>query len=223
MNAGAVNTNRTTIPIAAQNNISGIDDVLDREAFLQLLVTQLRYQNPMNPLTNEQFIAQSAEFSSLEQIRTLNANVEALIDFQKVSGRTAALNLIGKHVVAQHSQISLHGVSPVSLNYSLSADAAKVAITIYNTYGDAVTTINVGSRPAGNSNFVWNGLNASGIRIPDGDYIYKVSAVDARGNSINATETISGIVNGLKFEGEQPQISINGLYVPLQDILEVVS
>lgn len=196
-----------------------MDDTLDRDAFLQLLVTQLRYQNPINPMSNEQFISQSAEFSSLEQMRVLNTNVQALIDLQRSSSRMAALNLIGKRVVVQHSTISLSDRSPVDLSYSISEDA-DVTITIYDVNGNSVRTVDVGHRSAGDCSSVWDGLDDEGIQMPDGSYSYKVSAIDADGKNVNASEVTSGVVDGLILEGE-PHISIGGFKCPLWAVTEV--
>ena len=206
--------------LTAKTPASDPGNILDMEAFLQLLVTQLQYQNPLSPMNNEQFIAQTAEFSSLEQMQNLNASIQALIEFQKSSSRMAALDLIGKNVTVQHSTFQLSDGSTVNSGYSLSGDAS-VTVNIYDAYGNSVRTINMGNKLAGNHNFAWDGLNDEGVQMPDGIYSYKISAIDTDGNVVNASETVSGVVDGLIFEGEQPYISIGGLRVSLGAVTKV--
>lgn len=217
MTVSAVNFN--TPPPSSTEQTSGTNDGLDQDAFLQLLVTQLRYQNPMNAMGNAEFIAQTAQFSSLEQMQDMNSSMKALLEFQKSSDKTAALNLIGKHVVVQQPAISLSAGLPADLSYSLSANA-DATITVCNASGGPVRTIDAGSQPAGKHTFVWDGRDDSGIRMPDGNYTYEVSALDADGNEVNASEVVSGIVDGLVFDGE-PYISIGGARFPLSAVTEV--
>ncbi len=217
MNLDTVNS--VTWPLGTKDKASGIESVLDRDAFLQLLVTQLRYQNPINPLSNEEFISQTAQFSSLEQLQNLSESVDALTELQRSSSGMALLNLVGKHVVAEGSIFSLSGGSPVNLSYSLAADA-NVTITIYSSDGVPVKTMDMGPQSCGDHSFVWNGLSDSGVCMPDGSYNYLVSAIDANGDDVGVTEAISGIVSSVILGGE-PRVSIGGLYVPLHALKQV--
>lgn len=217
MNAGVVNAN--IFPPGTGEQLSGKSDIFDQDAFLKLLVTQLRYQNPSEPMSNTEFLAQSAQFSSLEQMTNLNTSVKALVELQKSSSRTAALNLIGKDVVVQQSTLSLSGDLPVDLVYSLSADA-DVAITIYGANEEPVRVINTRDQLAGEHTLVWDGLDGEGIRMPAGEYTYKIAAVDADGNEVSASGIVSGVVDGLIL-GDEPYISIGGARVPLSAVAEV--
>jgi len=87
--------------IATKEASSRTGEVLDKDAFLRLLVTQLKYQNPINPLDNEQFISQTAAFSSLEQLQELGEGIKAMIEFQKTTNNIELLSLIGKNVAVQ--------------------------------------------------------------------------------------------------------------------------
>lgn len=83
-------------------NPLGSSGELDRDAFMQLLVTQLKNQDPMKPTNNEEFVAQLANFSSLEQLEQLNGNVLAMIGLNQgnalLSQLTQGSSLIGKNV-----------------------------------------------------------------------------------------------------------------------------
>lgn len=218
MTAGIVNVN--ILPESSDRQVSSKNSALGRDDFLRLLVTQLRYQNPMNPMSNEAFIAQSAQFSALEATRDMSENVKALVELQKSASRTAALGLIGKDVSARQSTISLSGNLPADLTYSLSADA-DVTVTIQDANGISVRTIETGEQLAGDHTYSWDGRNDDGILMPAGEYTYKMSAVDAAGNEVTASGIISGIVDSLIF-GDEPYISIGGTRVPLSAVTEVL-
>lgn len=217
MNVGTVGAN--TLPTGTQSEAVVNNGDLGKDDFLKLLVTQLRYQNPSDPMSNEAFIAQSAQFSALEQMKDMNEGVQALVELQKASSRTAALNLIGKNVVVEQWDISLLAGTPADMSYSLSADA-NVAVTIYNAGGDAVRTIDVGDQLGGNYTLTWDGLNDEGATLQDGQYTYDVFATDVDGNDVDASGMVSGVVDGLIL-GSEPQISIGGMRFPLTAVTEV--
>lgn len=219
MNAGIVHAN--ILPGVSDRQVSSKNSALGRDDFLKLLVTQLRYQNPLDPMGNEAFIAQSAQFSALEATRDMSENVKALVELQKSASRTAALGWIGKDVSARQSTIALSENSPADLTYSLSADA-DVTVTIHNTNGVSVRTIETGEQLSGDHTYTWDGRNDDGILMPSGEYTYKVAAVDAAGNEVAASGIISGIVDGLIF-GDEAYVSIGGTRVPLSAVTEVLS
>ena len=74
---------------------------LNRDAFLKLLITQLRNQSPLSPMDDTEFIAQLAQFSSLEQMQNMNQNLESFISSQSAF---EALNLIGRTVKATNPE-----------------------------------------------------------------------------------------------------------------------
>ncbi len=219
MNAGVVKAN--IIPDGSDRQVSSAGSNLGRDDFLKLLVTQLRYQNPMDPMSNEAFIAQSAQFSALEATRDMNENVRALVELQKSSSRAAALDLMGKDVVAQQSTVSLVENSPADLTYSLSSDA-EVTVAILNANGETVRTIETGEQLAGHHTYSWDGRDDDGVMMLSGEYSYNVTAVDSVGHEVAASGIISGIVDGLTF-GDEPYISIGDTRIPLSAVTEVLS
>ena len=194
--------------------------VLDKDAFLELLVTQLRHQNPLKPLSNAEFVAQTAQFSSLEEMQTLNKNMKALLSLQESSSRTAAVNLIGKKVVFKDSTISPPNGSPVARSYKLPVDA-DVIINIFDGTGNLVRAINNGKQAAGEHSFTWDGLNDEGMKMPQGSYTYGISALDASGNEVQVSGKLPGIVDGVMSTDDGIYVSIGGKHVALSDVNEI--
>src|SRR5690554_5797965 len=110
---------------------------VSRDAFLQLLITQLRYQDPLSPMENEAFLAQLAQFSSLEQMQLLNANFASSMALAQSEANSSATGLIGRYVRASGDSVSLPPEGNVSLGYFLGSDAT-VELTIYDSRGVAV-------------------------------------------------------------------------------------
>lgn len=209
-----VNTIGTQAIQLDTSKTSGLSKELGKEDFLRLLVTQLRYQNPIDPVSNEEFIAQTAQFSALEQMQALNTNVKSLIEFQESATKIAMLGLIGRKVTINNSTFTLTDNSTANLSFSLPKDATVTA-TILSADGNAVRTIDLGEQSAGTHNFVWDGIADGGVRARSGNYSYKITAKDIDGKDVDVQVSTSGVVNGIAFEDDQPYIFVDGSRFPL--------
>jgi flagellar basal-body rod modification protein FlgD len=88
----------STTAVSGSSASPTLEETLGKDAFLKLLITQIRYQDPLSPLQSSEFIAQLAQFSSLEQMQQMNAG---LWTTQLMAAGTQALSLVGRHVIAQ--------------------------------------------------------------------------------------------------------------------------
>ena len=123
--------------------------------------------------------------------------------------------------MVNHSQLSLSGGNPANLSYSLSEDA-KVMGSVFDDNCNCIRMIDAGAQAAGQHNLVWDGCDDDGVKVQDGNYVYRIYAVDADGNEVESSETLSGVVDGLIL-GSEPYISIGGVRVPLSSLAEVSS
>lgn len=158
---------------------------LGKDAFLQLLVTQLKNQNPLDPQDNSEFVAQLAQFSSLEGITTLNDTVSGLASSYSSSQALQASSLVGRSVIAQTDKAvvdtskSLNGTVVVPTSVS----AATVKIT--NSEGKTIRTLEMGSQSAGNASFIWDGKDDAGAVAPAGTYTFGATAtIDSKATSL---------------------------------------
>jgi flagellar basal-body rod modification protein FlgD len=205
-----------TLKLPKPNNELGKDD------FLLLLTTQLRYQDPTKPMSNEQFIAQTAQFSSLEQMQEMNSSMSSLLEFQKTSTKASALALIGKKVAADTSTFTLSDKSSASLDYKLPKDA-NVTIKIYDSSHNVVKSADLGKKLTGSYTFSWDGNNNYGIRANSGNYTYEIAAKDANGQDVSINKMVSGIVDGVSINGDQIQLTVGSSNFPLSAITQVLS
>ena len=195
---------------------------MGKDAFLQLLVTQLRYQDPLSPMENEAFLAQLAQFSSLEQMQQMNENFEASMLLTQSLNNSSAAGLIGKHVRAAGDSAVLQNESSVDLGYYLPGSAASVTVTVYDSGGAIVRVLPAGdASEAGSGQVTWDGRSETGDQLPAGEYRFTVEALDVEGNAVPVSTLINGRVDGVTFENGNALLLVGGEKIPLSSVLEV--
>ncbi len=106
---------------------------LGKEDFLNLLVTQLSNQNPLEPMDNMDFIAQLAQFGQLEATTNLGDYLGSMESFMASINNFGAADLVGKEIKAIGDKVEISGPDPVTLNYDLGGNAASLGLNIYSS------------------------------------------------------------------------------------------
>ena len=154
------------------------DDGLDRNAFLTLLTTQLQNQNPLDPMKNEQFVAQLAQFSQLEGITNMSTSLEDVADVIRSDRIMTGANLVGKSVFGQTGRITTDGQSPSAIEFNLPYGADQVEVGIYDPVSGALMrSMVVGPQNSGTLNVAWDGRKADGAAAQAGSYIVRGNVV----------------------------------------------
>jgi flagellar basal-body rod modification protein FlgD len=196
---------------------------LGKDDFLKLLTTQLQNQDPLNPISNEDFIAQTAQFSSLEQLQNMNTVLQQLLALSGGNGVTSSAPLLGRTVSVNGSAVPLDGSQPVTLSYQLPAGANTVALQILNSSGTSVRTIPLGSQAAGAHQAAFNGLDDQGRRLTAGSYTYQVVALDQTGRAVPGATTGGGQVTGISMESGQVMLLVGTERVPLTSVVAITA
>jgi len=198
---------------------------MGKQEFLQMLVAQLRHQDPLSPMESQQFASQLAEFSSLEELSNINDSVSEGVDVDLVLtqaiNNTLATTLIGKNVLAYGDMITLGDADSVDYNFNLANPAENVEVTIYDENGAVVRTLSIKSLSEGSHTFSWDGKNKQGERLPEGKYTFVVNATDSDGNSVGASTVSRGMVSAVKYEGGVAVLIVNGQEIKFADVLEI--
>jgi flagellar basal-body rod modification protein FlgD len=194
---------------------------LGKSDFMTLLVAQLQAQDPTNPMDAQDFSAQLAQFSTVEQMFTVNDNLVTLQESQVSLNNTSALNLIGKTVNSTGNGFALAEGASVDLKYNIPTDAKKVTIDIFDSSNQLVVSSDQTDVKAGSNLFAWSGLNSKGDEVPSGDYFFKVSAEGGLGNTILAETLSSGKVSEVIFDEGTSYAVVNGLKIPTNQITQV--
>ena len=175
-NSSKTATSTTTDGLSSATGSATGNQALGKDAFLQLLVTQLKNQNPLDPQDNSEFVAQLAQFSSLEGITTLNDSVTAISSSYKSSQALQASSLVGRSVVVQTGSAYVDTTKSLTGTAVIPSSVAGATVTITDKDGKAVKTIDLGSQAAGDATFVWDGTNTAGVKVDPGTYTFKASA-----------------------------------------------
>jgi len=194
---------------------------LDKQAFLNLLVTQLKYQDPLNPMENTEFVAQLSQFSQLEQLYNVNESLRAETVFSKSIYGSSMASLVGKEVKAVGSLVTLPETGEIDLYYSI-PEEANVTIAIFDESENLVRTIKVGTQEAGYQSISWNGLDDDGDRVSAGEYSFSITAVDAEGNAVTASSIIRGQISGVRFVDGYPILLINNQETSPENVIEIL-
>ena len=219
----------TTITPASTTTTTGASSVssaLDKTeiasnftTFLQLLTTQLKNQNPLDPLDTNQFTQQLVEFAQVEQQMKSNDQLSSLVALEKSAQATTALAYVGATVVVDGSTAQLTGGTA---NWNLNVTKPSTAtVTIKDSTGQNAFTGTVAVNP-GAQNFIWNGRGNDGRIWPDGSYTLTATALDANNQSVAISTEVQATVDSVDLTQDPPQLSINGQNYTLDKIKRIV-
>jgi flagellar basal-body rod modification protein FlgD len=194
---------------------------LGKDAFMQLLISQMTYQNPLEPMENTEFIAQLAQFSALEQQQNIAAGIELLALTQTAATNSQMVNLIGKRVIVPGGEFSLDGEKPVTLRFDLQGEASPSEMIIRNSNGDVVGRISITDFSQGTNEIEFDGLDADGNRLESGNYTYEIVA--AGDEELEGLTTYSNyLVDAVSFDGTAILLKSGDTTIDLGDISEVI-
>ena len=197
------------------------DGVLGKDDFLKLLIAQLSAQDPLDPMGAQDFSAQLAQFSGLEQMTNVNANLEILQKLQTASQNTSSLNLIGKTVESHGNAFNHSANSSETLSYSLASDAVSVRIDMFDSTGSQVDMIRIDNQGQGKNTASWDGFDKHGNPLPAGTYSYTVKADNQAGAPIAVDTFSSGLVSDVVFGEDETYAIVNGKELPISAIKRV--
>jgi len=190
----------------------------DFDAFLLLLTTQLKHQDPLSPLEPTEFTNQLVQFASVEQEITANENLEKLVGIQNASLASSLIGFVGTDVEAEGTQLALQDQKG-KFTYELPKNAKGVVLTLTNDNGDVVLTKS-GENVAGLHTFTWDGKNNSGGQEPDGAYRISVTAVGFDDEAIQTKVNIFGHITGVSVNNGTT-LNAGAVEIPLEKIVTI--
>ena len=192
----------------------------DLNRFLNLLVTQLKNQDPLDPMKANEFTTQLVQFASVEQQIYQNANLEKLIALEQTKVVASLVDFIGTTVESEGRTVPLENEA-AEITYTIPGNANKATITITNAAGLTVYKTEADTS-IGKHTFVWDGRNSFGIAQPSGTYSVLVSGLDAAGNLLPIPHTIWGRVTGANVENGQASLTLgDDIGIPQESVLSV--
>ena len=218
MNAGTVG--------ATQSATSSTSDakkkaMMGKDQFLTLLLTQLKNQDPLSPMDNTEFTAQMAQFSSLEQLFSVNDNLVGLQTLSSSLNNTQALNIIGKEIEANGNSVHVGSGIASNISFDLLNDSTNTTVNILDKDGNVVKTIEQGHMSAGKQTIKWDATDYRGNPVPAGLYAYEITATDGTGDGIETTTYTRGLVTGISMVNGITQLHVGGNRVMMGDVTQI--
>jgi len=200
---------------------------LGKDDFMKLMISQLKNQDPLNPMDGTAFSAQLAQFSSLEQLTNLNTYMKQSIDanatLTQSINNTLITGLIGKGVKLSGGDIKVNGQDSITLGYNLPTEAKSAQIKIYNESGALIKTIDGISTSSGSNKLSWDLTDNNGNKLPNGNYKFEVDAVNLSGDNMTLDIYKIGTIDGVRFTDQGTVLLVGGAEYSLADIAEVLN
>lgn len=210
----STNTTASTTPAVDNTMIAS-----NFTTFLQLLTTQLKNQNPLDPLDTNQFTQQLVQFAQVEQQMKSNDQLTSLVKLEKSAASTTALAYVGSTVVVDGSTTPLTSTGATwSFNVSKPSTAS---ITIKDSTGQTAYTGTFAGTP-GVMNFTWDGRGNDGKSWPAGNYTMSATAVDANNQSVGISTEVQAVVDSVDLTQDPPTLSVNGQNYTMDKIKRIV-
>ncbi|HSW31146.1 MAG TPA: flagellar hook capping FlgD N-terminal domain-containing protein [Longimicrobiales bacterium] len=197
---------------------------MGKDEFLTLLVAQLRNQDPANPSRPEEFAAQLAQFSSLEQLiqvnENLNAQAEANAAMALAMSNSAAVGVLGKTVLAAGDRVDIPADGSARVTVGVGGAGGTATVRLFDESGREVGSREVGTLGPGRREI---DLGEAAEGLPAGRYRYEVSVQDADGNPVRVQTFTRAVIDGLRYGPQGPTLTSGGLEIPLADVVEIIT
>lgn len=190
------------------------------ETFLNIMLTQLKNQNPMNPTDTNQFTQQLVQYAGIEQQLKTNDYLKTMMTAADTSARSQVASYVGKTVTSNGDTAQLaKGAATWYFNVEQNA---TISISIKDSKGSVVQT-KTGSVKAGDNSFTWDGLSSTDKKMADGTYKISITARDASGKTVSVNTALTGDVSGVDLSGTEPALLIgtDGARIPLSSVRSV--
>ncbi len=155
---------------------------LGKNEFMELMLAQMNNQNPMEPQENGDFIAQLAQFSSLEEMQNMSSTVDSAVAQFRSTQALQASALVGRSVLVESPSGPMQPDGTISGMVDLPASTSSLRINVMNETGELVSQLNLGQQVAGQVPFQWDGTNMNGQAMPPGRYVLSAEASGSSGN-----------------------------------------
>lgn len=212
----------TTGTPATTERSGSLAPAIGKQDFLKLLVAQLRNQDPMSPMDGSEFAAQLAQFSTVEQLIEIGSKLDGQAGSIAESALTTQTmlgsSLIGRDVLLKGATLASNGDDPARIAIDLDGAADKVIVEVLGDDDKVIGSKEFSDMPGGRGV-----LELDGVDLDAGSYNYRITATDKDGGAVGSEGYTLGRVEGMSFVGGRVALRIDGVLVPMVDILEVIS
>ena len=206
----AINNNGALSDITSQvkNAAEPKNNELGQDAFLRLMITQMNNQNPLEPQSNSEFVAQLAQFSSVEGLEKLNTTTAAMAASNQSSQALQASSMVGRTVKVASDAAQYNGSKPIEGTAELPFSTSSIQMNVYSSAGVLVGQQALGAKAAGDFKFAWDGKTGDGQSLPADTYRFEVLATQGNGEVKQVSTALSANVDSVTL-GNNGTITLN--------------
>jgi len=197
------------------------NDALGKDAFMQLLVTQLKNQDPLDPMESREMISQLSELTGVERLAAIDQRLAALEVGTAGMANAQTSELVGKNVTATGTNLRLDTLGDASASFRLDGSAESVDVTIRDGSGRTIKTLELGARGVGQHEIVWDGTDDAGQRVGPGRYTVEYEARREGGATVPVDTTIQGRVDEVSYENGFAELVVGGSRLVLGDVVSI--
>jgi flagellar basal-body rod modification protein FlgD len=214
-------TNPLTRADAAQQTppttVGGSDE------FLRLFIAQLENQNPLEPQDGSEFVAQLAQFTTVEQAAETNRRLGEILAGQMSVSNASLAGFVGKTgtVDADRFSVSTRGQGIPALGVELPQNASQVEVIIRDASGNQVKRIDLGPQQAGKVSVPWDGISDTGAPLTPGEYQITVTAKAPDGAAITGNPVLTGLIQAIDFVDGVPRLRLGAVSAAPSDVLSI--
>ena len=194
---------------------------LGKDEFLKLLITQLRNQDPMKPLDQTEFISQTAQFTSLEQLTNMNKTLEAIRTAFAGGNIVQAAPLVGKTARLAGQSFRLDGGTNAVLPFTLEGGPGQAQVDVVAEDGTLVRRLDAGKKDPGTYTVAWDGRDNAGAPMAPGTYYYRVSVTGTSPGITPTALAAEGVITGLQTSADRILYRVGDALVRQEDILAI--
>jgi flagellar basal-body rod modification protein FlgD len=197
-----------------------------REDFLTILLAQLKFQDPLDPMEGTEFIDSITRLSSVEQSINQNAHLEEIEGLLRADRDNfgSPVSYLDKEIEFNSPIVNLNN-SRAEFSYNIPQRPDDVFITIQDTAGNVVRRAN-GERVSGENTIIWDGLDNAGNQLPDGEYFVSVDYAMGKGEEAkieSVPTSTKGVVTGANFESDEVVLLVGNIKTSVGDIISIKS
>lgn len=220
--------NAPTANAASTTTLGGTNGLEDRtssllsaDAFMKLLIAQLRNQDPQQPADSKEMITQLSQLSSVQELTNMRTQLENMTIATAGVSNQQAVGMVGRTVTASGDSARLDEMGQAEFGFNLGGPATSVEVTITNEAGEVVRTAQLGSMFPGERGFTWDGQTNQGTRAASGRYTITVKAVGENGQPVTSSTDVRGTVSGISYENGYPELIVGARRVMMGSIQQI--